>query len=60
MLKRRLIHEYRYDERLKTEEESIRLTDTGLVMELEHLKTKTRLIDEKFPSVRGECETSMR
>jgi hypothetical protein len=60
VLKRRLIHEYRYDERLKTEEESIRLTDTGLVMELEHLKTKTRLIDEKFPSVRGECETSMR
>ncbi len=25
-------------------------------MELEHLKTKTRLIDEKFTSVRGECE----
>jgi hypothetical protein len=29
-----------------------------LVVELEHLKTKTRLIDEKFVSVRGECETS--
>jgi hypothetical protein len=60
-LKRRLIYEYRCDERLKTKkEESIRLTDTGLVVELEHLKTKTRIIDEKFASVRGECETSMR
>ncbi len=25
-------------------------------MELEHLKTKTRLKDEKFASVKGECE----
>ncbi len=25
-------------------------------MELEHLKSRTRLIDEKFVSVRGECE----
>ncbi len=33
------------------------LTDTGLVVELEHLKTNPRLIDEKFSSVRGECET---
>ncbi len=32
-------------------------TDTGLVVEQEHLKTKTRLKDEKFASVRGECET---
>ena len=41
-LKRRLIYEYRCDERLKTKtEESTRLTDTGLVVELEHLKTKT-------------------
>ncbi len=48
-LKRRLIYEYRCDERLKTKkEESTRLTDTGLVVDLEHLKTKTRLIDEKF------------
>jgi hypothetical protein len=48
-IKRRLIYEYRCDERLKTKnEESTRLTDTGLVGELEHLKTKTRLIDEKF------------
>ncbi len=57
-LKRRLIYEYRCDERLKTKnEESTRLADTGLVVELEHLKTKTRLIDEKFASVIGECET---
>jgi hypothetical protein len=41
-------------ERLKTKkEESTRLSDTGLVVELEHLKTKMRLIDEKFASVRG-------
>jgi hypothetical protein len=60
-LKRRFIYEYRCDERLKTKnEESALLTDTGLVVELEHLKTKTRLIDEKFASVRGECETSLR
>jgi hypothetical protein len=38
-LKRRLIYEYRCDERLKTKtEESTLLTDTGLVVELEHLK----------------------
>jgi hypothetical protein len=51
-LKRRLICKYRCDERLKTKkEESTRLTDTGLVVELEHLQTKTRLIHEKFESV---------
>jgi hypothetical protein len=56
-LKRRLIYEYRCDEKLKPKtEESTRFTDTGLVVELEHLKIKTRLIDEKFASVRGECE----
>jgi hypothetical protein len=56
-LKRRLIYEYRWNERLKTKtEESTRLSDTGLVVELEHLKTKTRLIDKNFASVRGECE----
>jgi hypothetical protein len=38
-LKRRLIYEYRYDERLKTKtEESTRLADTGLVVKVEHLK----------------------
>ncbi len=58
-VKRRLIYEYRCDERLKTKpEEDTLLTYTGLLGELEHLKTKTRLIDEKFTSVTGECETS--
>jgi hypothetical protein len=57
-VKRRLIYEYRCDERLKTKnEESILLVDTGVVVELEQRKTKTRLKDEKFASVRGECET---
>jgi hypothetical protein len=49
---------YWCDERLKPKnEESTRLSDTGLVVELEHLKTKTSLKDEKFASVKGECET---
>ena len=57
-LKTRPIYNCRCDERLKTKaEESTRLTYTGLLEELEHLKTKTRLIDEKFASARGECET---
>ena len=48
------ISECRYDERLKTKtEESTRLSDTGFLGELEHLKT--RLKDEKFVSVMGEC-----
>jgi hypothetical protein len=34
--------------------ESTRLAYTGLLGELEHLKIKTRLIDEKFASVMGE------
>ncbi len=46
----------RCDERLKTKTEgSTRLTHTGLLGELEHLKIKTRLIDETFASVMGEC-----
>jgi hypothetical protein len=46
----------RCNEKLKTkDEESTRLSDTGFLGELEHLKIKTRLIDEKFPSVMGEC-----
>jgi hypothetical protein len=50
------ISECRCDERLKTKaEESTRLTYTGFIGELEHLKIKTRLIDEKFASVMGEC-----
>ena len=49
------ISECRFDERLKTKaEESTRLSDTGLLGDLEHLKIKTRLIDEKFASVMGE------
>jgi hypothetical protein len=49
-----------FHERLTSKnEESSLLGDTGLVVELEHLKTKTRSFDEKFLSVRGECETSI-
>ena len=33
-----------------------RLSHTGLVVELKHLKIKTRLTNEKFASVKGECE----
>jgi hypothetical protein len=56
-LKIRPIYECRCDERLQTKtKEFTRLTYTGLVVELEHLKIKTRLTNEKFPSVKGECE----
>jgi len=34
---------------------STRLAYTGLLGGLEHLKIETRLIDEKFASVMGEC-----
>jgi hypothetical protein len=54
-LKTRPIYECRCDERLKTKDEkSTHLTYTELFGELEHLKIKTRLIDEKFVSVMGE------
>jgi hypothetical protein len=54
-LKTRSIYECRCDERLKIKtEKSTRLTYTGLIGELEHLKIKTRLIYEMFPSVMGE------
>jgi hypothetical protein len=44
------------DERLKPEgEESTYLTYTVFLGELEHLKIETRLIDDKFTSVMGEC-----
>jgi hypothetical protein len=36
-------------------DESICLVYTGLLEELEHQKIETRLIDEKFASVMGEC-----
>jgi hypothetical protein len=54
-LKRRPIYECWCDERLKTKvEKSTRLGYTGLFGELEHLKKKTRLIDEMFASGMGE------
>ena len=37
------------------DEKSTRLVYTGLIRELEHLKIKTRLINERFVSVMGEC-----
>jgi hypothetical protein len=51
------MYEYRCDERLKTKAEgSTRLAYTGLRGGLEHLKIETRLIDERFASVMGECD----
>ncbi len=55
-LKTRPIYECRSDERLKKKvEEFTRLTYTGLIGELEHLKIKTRSVDMMFPIVM--CET---
>jgi hypothetical protein len=54
-LKTRPIYESRCDERLKTkDEESTSLPYTGLLVELEHLKIETTLIEEMFASVMGE------
>ncbi len=54
-LKTRPIYNCRSDERLKTKsEKSTLLSYDGLLGELEHLKLKTRLIDEMFVSVMGE------
>jgi hypothetical protein len=51
-LRTRPIYECRCDKRLKTKvEKSTRLVYTGSLGELEHLKIKTRLIDEMFESV---------
>jgi hypothetical protein len=51
------IYECRCDERLKaTGEGSTRLGYTGLCGGLEHLKIETRLINERFVSVMGECD----
>ena len=56
-LKKRCMYECRCDERLQTKtKEFTRLGYTGLVVELEQLKIKTRLTNEKFASVKGECE----
>jgi len=57
-LKIRSIYECRCDERLQTKtKEFTRLTYTGLVVELEHLKIETRSIDEKFANVMCEYVT---
>jgi hypothetical protein len=54
--RKRCIYDCRWDERLKPkDEESTCLEYTGLLEELEYLKIKTRLIDEKFANVMGEC-----
>jgi hypothetical protein len=52
------MYEYRCDETcgLKPQPEgSTHLTYTGLCGGLEHPKIETKLIDEMFPSVVGEC-----
>jgi hypothetical protein len=57
-LKIRCIYECRCDERLKTKTKKFtRLAYTGLVVELEHLKIETTLIDEKFENTMGEYVT---
>ena len=57
-LKIRCIYECRCDERLQTKtKEFTRRTYTGLVVELEHLKIETRLINEKCASAMGEYVT---
>ena len=55
-LNRRLTYECRCDERLKGKVVgSTRLVYTGLRWGLVHLKIETRLIDERFASVMGDC-----
>ncbi len=54
-LKIKPIYECRCNGRLQTNRFTC-LSHTGLVVELEHLKIKTRLTNEKFASVKGECE----
>ena len=54
----RPIYDCRCDERLHTKaKEFTRLTFTGLLGRLEHLKIETRLIDEKFANAMGEYVT---
>ncbi len=48
-------YECRCNGRLQTKRITL-LSYTGSVVELEHLKIKTRLTNEKFASVKGECE----
>jgi hypothetical protein len=55
-INRELVYECRCDKIIKGKAEgSTRLTYAGLRGELEHMKIKTRLIDERFESVMGEC-----
>ena len=55
-VKRILIHECQCNERLKVKVEgSTRHEYTGLRWGLEHIKIETRLRDERFESVKGEC-----
>jgi hypothetical protein len=49
------IYECRCNGRLQTKR-STWLSYTGLVVELEHLKIKTRLTNDKFANVKGEYE----
>ena len=57
-LKIKCIYECRCYERLQSKtKEFTRLAYTGLVVELEHLKIETRLIDEKFANELGEYVT---
>ncbi len=52
------IYECRCDERLKTKtKEFTRLTYTGFLGGLEHLKIETRLIDEKFPNTNPNAQS---
>ena len=55
-LKTRPIYDCRCDERLEPKyNEFTCLAYTGLLEELEYLTIETRLIDEKFATVMGEC-----
>jgi hypothetical protein len=55
-LNRIRIYECLCDERLRVKAEgSTRLAYTGFHGGLEHLKIETRLIDERFDCVMGEC-----
>ena len=55
MYKRVSLYECRCNGRLQTKRFTL-LSYTGLVVELKHLKIKTRLTNEKIASVKGECE----
>jgi hypothetical protein len=47
------------DYKLRDLQRFTHLSHTGLVVVLEHLKIKTRLTNEKFASVKGECVSSI-